>query len=328
MPTTSTALIVTKGQERISLQDLGRQQNLSIGVPSSGVADEHGYLRANQLLGNKANAPALEIMLGGIQFTAQVDCFIAIFGIAPEINVNDKAVPHCQALQLKSGDQVSISPLKQGIYCYLAITGGFFSSTWFESVAGQCEHQTSYQVENSQIKTGLTKSDESFATKKNKQLIQASRNFYSQEKLITRFIPNTLYEHLDDAIKNDIQSLTFVIDNQSNKMGYRLNRESEEIAHANRIFDHITQLTGDLSKPVNFGQIQLPSDKQWIVLMKDRQTMGGYPTIGTIMKTDLFRLSQMRPGQQISFIPISVEQAQMQLSMFYQKLNLIKTPLK
>ena len=65
--------------------------------------------------------------------------------------------------------------------------------------------------------------------------------------------------------------------------------------------------------------IQLPANEQPIILMKERQTMGGYPVLGSVMQTDLFRLSQMRPGQGVKFSLTSHQQAQQQLQAFYKK---------
>jgi allophanate hydrolase subunit 2 len=53
--------------------------------------------------------------------------------------------------------------------------------------------------------------------------------------------------------------------------------------------------------------------------MKERQTIGGYPILGTVMQVDLFRLSQKKPGEHVRFLPVTIEQAQAQLSAFYQR---------
>ncbi|MFA0725312.1 allophanate hydrolase, partial [Vibrio sp. 10N.222.49.E5] len=38
-----------------------------------------------------------------------------------------------------------------------------------------------------------------------------------------------------------------------------------------------------------------------IVLLNDRQTIGGYPKIGCVARIDLPRLAQAKPGHPISF---------------------------
>jgi allophanate hydrolase subunit 2 len=44
-------------------------------------------------------------------------------------------------------------------------------------------------------------------------------------------------------------------------------------------------------------------------MLNEKQTIGGYPKVGTIVKMDLNKLSQLRPGQKITFIPCSRKQA-------------------
>ena len=45
------------------------------------------------------------------------------------------------------------------------------------------------------------------------------------------------------------------------------------------------------------------------VLMSDCQTMGGYPRIGSVIATDLSRIAQSLPGDQIKFQFITLEDA-------------------
>lgn len=59
------------------------------------------------------------------------------------------------------------------------------------------------------------------------------------------------------------------------------------------------------------GSIQVPPDAQPIVLMADRQSVGGYPLIATIIRSDIPLLAQCLPGQSsVRFQAISVEEAQ------------------
>lgn len=52
-----------------------------------------------------------------------------------------------------------------------------------------------------------------------------------------------------------------------------------------------------ISSAVDAGTIQLLPDGNLIVLMADHQTTGGYPRIASVIKADLPKLSQVRPGQ-------------------------------
>ena len=112
----------------------------------------------------------------------------------------------------------------------------------------------------------------------------------------------------------------YVISADSNRMGYRLKPLQKASSTAEkRVLPELLRQQCSLSMPVTYGMIQFPANEHPIVLMKERQTMGGYPVLGTVMQTDLFRLSQMRPGEKINLTLISVQQAQQQLNAFQKK---------
>ena len=53
--------------------------------------------------------------------------------------------------------------------------------------------------------------------------------------------------------------------------------------------------------------MQVPGGGFPLVLMADRQPTGGYPKIATVIRADLPRLAQSRPGDQIRFAATDVE---------------------
>ena len=58
------------------------------------------------------------------------------------------------------------------------------------------------------------------------------------------------------------------------------------------------------------GSIQVPGQGRPIILLADRQTTGGYPKIATVIGPDLHRLAQRRPGEEIRFERVTVEEAE------------------
>ncbi|NNE64646.1 MAG: allophanate hydrolase, partial [Gammaproteobacteria bacterium] len=85
---------------------------------------------------------------------------------------------------------------------------------------------------------------------------------------------------------------------RSDRMGFRL---EGEVIHSDMV--------SMLSEGICRGAIQIPADGQPIVLMNDRQTIGGYPKMGAVIPSDTARLAQLSPGSSISFEEISLEQA-------------------
>lgn len=322
-PASQKVLQVIKGDSRVTLQDLGRVAAASLGVQTSGVADEYGFLAANQLLGNELDCPALEITLGAVTLEIIADSTIAFTGAQADIFLNDSPVKPWQKLTVKRGDKLSISMFKKGVYGYLAIAGGFIqqrfnSGHWLGSCIANDNTNLAHYYANSKSNHNHNPEPESKPEPEpepSKLKHQHQNHFYADKNFTARFIPNENWHSLSITQQNALSQCAFKINSNSNKMGYRLDADNDIASGYHSIEKH----SGTLSKPVCYGQIQLPSAQQWIVLMKDCQTMGGYPTIGCVMKTDLFRLAQLSAGQQVNFVPISVEQAQNQLLAFYQK---------
>ena len=75
------------------------------------------------------------------------------------------------------------------------------------------------------------------------------------------------------------------------------------------------ELDGILSEGICPGAIQLPPDGQPIVLLNDRQTIGGYPKIGSALSLDAARLAQMTAGGTVHFAPISPHTARRALQL-------------
>lgn len=58
------------------------------------------------------------------------------------------------------------------------------------------------------------------------------------------------------------------------------------------------------------GSIQVPGDGQPILLLADRQTVGGYPKIATVISVDLDFLAHVWPGEPVRFRFVDLETAQ------------------
>ncbi|WP_448550782.1 5-oxoprolinase subunit B/C family protein [Thalassotalea montiporae] len=332
-------LTINKGEARVSLQDSGRKHCSQYGVSPSGAADEYALMTANQLLGNTCFEAALEILLGDVEIVFHQVCELVVAAVGDEqpLILNNEAKPMWQTLCIQAGDTLTIAPLKQGNYAYLSIKGGFATSSWFESAIPKLNAPIVNEYFANQP---LAKAEADLAQQVDSQVtsqvaVQPVKNlrsystFYPAQELaceqaspfIARFIANKAWQSLSHDQQGELLNQIFTIDISSNKMGYRLNGHGfvNSSTNSQSAYQALGDSAGTISKPVTYGQIQLPSAEQWIVLMKDRQTIGGYPSIGSVMKTDLFRLAQLKPNHPVRFQPISLAQAQVQLTAFYQR---------
>jgi len=328
-----------------SIQDLGRLNAQHLGFSAGGAADEFAFLNANSLIATEQNlddktppqshCAAIEITLGQIAFKAHAACTIAITGADCQAKINDLLIDNWQCHNLKAGDVLDFSLPKTGLHSYIAVLGGFTCQVsqqpWLGSFS-QTKNELALGFTGAALTVGsklyfplaaqaLFKSTPLVITPSNKAPTQP-RLFYASHKLTLRFIASKLFLQMSLAQQQAFLTTEYVISPDSNRMGYRLKVKQQASSTAKqKILSEPLRKQCLLSMPVVYGMIQLPANEQPIVLMKERQTMGGYPVLGTVMQTDLFRLSQMRPGQQVSFTVISHQQAQQQLRAFYQKLH-------
>jgi antagonist of KipI len=64
-----------------------------------------------------------------------------------------------------------------------------------------------------------------------------------------------------------------------------------------------------VSQPVVAGSVQVPPDGRPIVLLAERQTIGGYPQIGHVISADLPKLARAWPGTRLRFREVTLEEA-------------------
>src|SRR5205823_2109119 len=98
---------------------------------------------------------------------------------------------------------------------------------------------------------------------------------------------------------DEFYSQTFAVTPSSNRMGLRL--QGVSLAMPSREL---------VSEPVCPGAVQVTRDGQCIVLGVDGQTIGGYPKIAQVITADLDKLGQLRPGDPVRFLRVSLEEAE------------------
>jgi biotin-dependent carboxylase-like uncharacterized protein len=97
-----------------------------------------------------------------------------------------------------------------------------------------------------------------------------------------------------------LQQSRFFVAPQSNRMGYRL-EGGAEIRRADT-----TEMISDATFT---GAVQVPPSGDPILLMADRQTVGGYAQIATVITADLPIAAQLAPGDWVEFELCTREQA-------------------
>ncbi|MCP1624891.1 biotin-dependent carboxyltransferase family protein [Pseudomonas nitroreducens] len=286
------------------LQDGGRQGWQHLGVSPGGPVDIRAAAWANRLLGNTPGLPLLEIALGGAELEAQADTWLALTGAEPSATLEGEPLPGWSRFRVRAGQRLKLGFARAGQRAYLAAAGGFVAQPILGSVATQRRERLGGLAGNGE---SLVVGDLLTCAALGERFMHGAsvpwpyRPDYRETPTL-RVLPGP------DAFSAEQRQVFFEqawqVSPQSDRMGVRLRGEA------------LSAPRRQWSLGVVEGAIQVPPDGQPIVLLADRQSMGGYPLLGVLHPLDIGRLAQCPAHSAVRFAPTSVEQAQADLRAF------------
>ena len=288
-----------------TIQDKGRYGFTNIGVTNSGVMDEYAYYSANLLLNNDFDTNIIEVAFSNVLLKALKPTKIAITGAFCDFFINDTKKDTWQTYSIKKGDIVKIGKIKSGLRVYLGVKNGFNIPKEFKSNATTIKESLGgidgHRLRKNQL-LAYDSHNSSYNARFKKELIP---NY--EKSLELRVVLSYQEDYFSSKEKERFFNSTYEVSNEFNRMGCKLKGEpikcdKEEI----------------ISEGISFGAIQIPSNGQPIILLKDRQTIGGYPKIGAVLGIDCFKLAQAKPTTKLSFKLISLQAAQSITKEFYR----------
>lgn len=274
------------------LQDAGRFGVRHLGVTQGGAADGCSMSWANWLLGNGLGLPVIEITLGGFAVVAEEDCLLALSGADLGAQIDGQPLAPWRSFKLGKGQTLKFTQPLLGARAYLAAPAGFDAPKVLGSSATVVREEL-----GGLDGMGLP-------------LIKGSTLSYRGESRRVREVPLALRPDLKSNVPLDLvlgaqigqfsgQSLfdvfnsAWTLDSRADRMGIRLLGKALEY-----------QGQPMISEGIPLGAVQVPPDGQPIVLLNDRQTIGGYPRLGALTPLALARLAQCQPGAQVRLRPV------------------------
>lgn len=253
----------------------GRQD---IGYSPGGPMDRFSMQIGNLALGNDGLAPALEIIaVGSIEF--QQDCLFLLTGAKRqearllENRSSGQTVvdlAHGSIALARQGDCLTLGPPEYGFRTYLCHT--------------RCDAQDLTDRQRSLLGRTIPKYSEVCTVGDPENRIRVLRG------------PE--WEFLENPTR--FLDPPWMTTTDMSDMGMRLRALAGAPLGAKR--------TDIISAPVNDGTIQLTA-KGPIVLLRSRQTIGGYPRVFNVIGPDVDLLGQYAPNQAIRFTEVSVDEA-------------------
>lgn len=301
-----TALIVANAGPLTSVQDAGRFGAQRYGLTTSGAMDRFALACANVLVGNDAAAAAIEI--GPFPATLLAhhgDVRIAIAGASRDLRIGDRPLPILQSALLRAGERLSIGPARDGVFSIVGIAGGIGGKPVFGSLS-----VTARIGIGSPFPRPLQAGDElavHAASAREERRLDIAPPVAEPIRVVMGPQDD---EFTADALRLLLES-AWKVSSASDRMGYRL--EGPRLVHTK---GHNIVSDGTVN-----GSIQVPGNGQPIVLLADRGTTGGYPKIATVIGPDLGSLAQRRAGQTVTFVEVSVAQAQAEARRYAEAID-------
>lgn len=300
------SLLVQKAGVLDSIQDFGRFGHAQLGINPSGAMDPLALALANALAGNPAGEAALELHFPAPVLRFGADALIALSGADFAPRIDGEAVSLLQPVLVKAGAVLSFGKLRSGMRCYLAVQGGFDLRPWLGSCStNQTVRAGGWQGRSLQTGDELPFRQNEFAAK-----FSSGTTFYALPWQVRvesiygdgeniRFCTGPEYDWLSPVAAELLAESQWRPASQSDRMGLRLHGPALTLSRPQEL----------LSSLVGCGTIQLLPGGQMIILQADSQTTGGYPRIGQVIRADLPRLAQLRPGQSFRLQQVSLETA-------------------
>jgi urea carboxylase len=302
----SPSFRVLSASTQTTVQDYpGRQGYWHVGVPPSGPMDSLSFRLANQLLGNAADASALEMTLNGPTLQFESDTVIALTGADMQAELDGQLVPRCQTVAVAAGQILTIGKVNGfGARAYLAVSGGIQCPLYLGSSSTFTLGQFGGHAGRA-LRTG----DVLHLTEPTDVEPQAMAIPQIPDVMELRVIygPHGAPDFFTDDDIAEFFSSHWQVHYNSSRTGVRLigpkptwARASggEAGMHPSNIHDNAYA----------FGTIDFTGDMP-VILGPDGPSLGGFVCPSTVITADLWKLGQLSAGQSLRFIPVSYEEA-------------------
>lgn len=290
----------------LTIQDLGRTGLRHLGIPQCGAMDPYALSIANWLVGNTAEQAGLEIVTTPLSLRCHELQWIALTGHdyqARRIDADgqETALACGFSHAIPAGSEVHFpASQRQGGRAYLAVGGGLdvpvklnARSTDLVNGFGGLEGRP---LQRGDMLPVLPQPTSSFNAIQRRHL--GIRPWPVSGRL--RAIAGVDTELFPEQSRQSFWYHPWTISHNLSRTGLRLDGRKL----------HIPPQTSRLSAGVLPGMIQVPGGDQIILLSADAQTTGGYPCIASVITADLWQLAYLQPGQTITFVPVSIAEAQ------------------
>ena len=279
--------------------------------------DCRALARGNALLGNVADAAALEVTLSGPRLEILARAKILLAGGQPEAQWNGKPLAVEEAREVGPGDSLRIGRVKGGARTYLCVAGGLARGDRPEPtrrlVAGDTVflvppgHQEKRFVSTrhpfAPLRTSSEERSDEGSAPASEQILRFAQDDRGAEEGGGQIVLRVLIGPQEESFEKEGLEVflrePYRVSPESDRRGVRL--EGPKIAHR-----HDPDIPPEGTA---LGSIQVPRDGQPIVLGPDRPVTGGYAKIATVIGADFPLLARAAAGTAVQFRAVPLAEA-------------------
>ncbi|WP_165311282.1 urea carboxylase [Vibrio ziniensis] len=306
-----TTLDVISGGTQTTIQDYpGRKGYWNIGVPPSGPMDSLSFRLANQLLNNDEHCAGLEIILSGPTLKFNTAKQFVVTGAHIDATLDGTSLNHGEVHFAQAGQTLRLGKVTgHGARSYFAIEGGIQCPNYLGSkstftlglfgghagralLAGDVLHVTGTASTGELAgKSGVLPAMEE---------LWEIRVMYGPHGAPDFFTDNDISEFFEATWKVHFNSSRTGVRLVGPKPHWARQDGGEAGLHPSNIHDNAYAV----------GTIDFTGDMP-VILGPDGPSLGGFVCPATIIKADLWKMGQLKAGDKVRFIAVSLEQAEM-----------------
>lgn len=306
----ATTLEVLSGGTQTTVQDYpGRPGYWAVGVPPSGPMDDRALRFGNRLLGNDAQAAALEITMSGPTLRFNTDAVVVVTGATLPVTLDDSAQPINTTFLVPAGATLTLGAIRgAGARAYLCVRGGLDVARYLGSrstfTLGQFGGHGGRALRAGDVLHLHALTEHAAGVVLPKALaprldeVRTLRVIYGPHGAPEYFSARYIDEFLDTAWEVHFNSSRTGVRLIGPRPEWTRADGGEAGLHPSNIHDN----------PYAVGAIDFTGDMP-VILGPDGPSLGGFVCPVTVIEADLWQIGQLKAGDRVRFIPVDVTAA-------------------
>ncbi len=285
----------------------GRLGYWAVGIPPSGPMDDRAMRLGNRLLGNASDAAALEVTMSGPTLRFNTDAVIAVTGADIPVLLDDVKQALNTSIFVAAGSTLALGTIRgAGARAYLSVRGGLDVAVYLGSrstfTLGQFGGHGGRALRAGDV-LHLHPLDDARAG----AVIADVPALNAVRTLRVIYGPHGAPEYFRASYIEQFLDTEWEVHFNSSRTGVRLIGPKPQWAredggeaglHPSNIHDN----------PYAIGAVDFTGDMP-VILGPDGPSLGGFVCPVTVIEADLWQVGQLKAGDKIRFVPVSIDDA-------------------